>query len=108
MEQGAGERGAMQSCSRLPAPFSPPSAARRHATLAAGLLAMPLVVDGMALGGFHVLMLWLMLAGLDRAIQGRAISGGVLLGIAAWLKLVPLLGVGCWPIIASGRRPPSL
>ncbi len=83
----------MQSCSRLPAPCSPPSAARRHATLAAGLLAMPLVVDGMALGGFHVLMLWLMLAGLDRAMQGRANSGGVLLGIAAWLKLVPLLGV---------------
>ena len=46
---------------------SPSYTARRHATLAAGLLAMPLVIDGMALGSFHVLMLWLMLLGLDRA-----------------------------------------
>ena len=82
---------------------------------------MPLVVDGMALGGFHVLMLWLMLAGLDRAFREKGdishlptrcagaprpegcfaqmrdvpfFSGGLLLGIASWLKLVPLLGVG--------------
>ena len=77
--------------SLLPAPCSPLC---RHATLAAGLLAMPLVIDGMALGSFHVLMLWLMLLGLDRACRGRPTSGGVLLGVAAWLKLLPLLGVG--------------
>ena len=66
---------------------------RRHATLAAGLLAMPLVLDGMALGSFHVLMIWLMLLGLDRAYRGRAGSGGILLGTAAWLKLLPMLGI---------------
>ena len=67
---------------------------RRHATLAAGLLAMPLVLDGMALGSFHVLMIWLMLLGLDHACRGRSVSGGILLGTAAWLKLLPMLGIG--------------
>jgi hypothetical protein len=70
------------------------AAARRHATLAAGLLAMPLVIDGMQLGSFHVLMVWLMLLGLDRACRSRSVSGGVLLGAAAWLKLLPMLGIG--------------
>jgi hypothetical protein len=69
-------------------------AARRHATLAAGLLAMPLVIDGLCLGSFHILMVWLMVAGLDRACRGRQTSGGILLGIAAWLKLLPMLGIG--------------
>jgi hypothetical protein len=69
-------------------------AARRHATLAAGLLAMPLVIDGMSLGSFHVLMVWLMILGLDRACRGRETAGGILLGIGAWLKLLPLLGIG--------------
>jgi hypothetical protein len=68
--------------------------ARRHATLAAGLLAMPLVIDGMSLGAFHVLMVWLMILGLDRACRGEETSGGILLGTAAWLKLLPLLGIG--------------
>jgi hypothetical protein len=68
--------------------------ARRHATLAAGLLAMPLVLDGMQLGSFHVLMIWLMLLGVDRACRGQSISGGILLGTAAWLKLLPMLGIG--------------
>ena len=70
------------------------STARRHATLAAGLLSMPLVIDGMCLGSFHVLMLWLMILGLDRACRGEERSGGVLLGAAAWLKLLPMLGIG--------------
>jgi hypothetical protein len=70
------------------------AAARRHATLAAGLLAMPLVIDGMCLGSFHVLMVWLMILGLDRACCGKEASGGILLGAAAWLKLLPLLGIG--------------
>lgn len=78
-------------CNRLV--VSPDAALRRHATLTAGLLAMPLVIDGMALGSFHVLMLWLMLEGVDRACRGRAVSGGTLLGIAAWLKLLPMLGI---------------
>jgi hypothetical protein len=69
-------------------------AARRHATLTAGLLAMPFVIDGMRMGSFHVLMVWLMIMGLDRACRGRAVSGGILLGTAAWLKLLPLMGIG--------------
>ena len=68
--------------------------ARRHATLAAGLLAMPLVIDGMCLGSFHVLMVWLMVLGLDRACRGEETTGGILLGTSAWLKLLPLLGIG--------------
>ncbi len=69
-------------------------AARRHATLAAGLLALPLVIDGMCMGSFHVLMVWLMIVGLDRACRGEETAGGILLGTAAWLKLLPLLGIG--------------
>jgi hypothetical protein len=68
--------------------------ARRHSVLVAGLLALPLAVDGLCLGTFHVLMVWLMLAGLLRACRGRTWSGGLLLGLASWLKLLPLLGVG--------------
>ena len=72
----------------------PDPVAKRHATLAAGLLAMPLVIDGMCLGSFHVLMVWLMILGLDRACRGQQTSGGILLGTGAWLKLLPLLGIG--------------
>ena len=55
---------------------------------------MPLVIDGMCLGSFHVLMVWLMILGLDRACRGEQSRGGILLGTAAWLKLLPLLGIG--------------
>ena len=85
-------------CGRMLVGLDP--AARRHATLAAGLLAMPLVLDGLCLGSFHVLMVWLMVLGLDRACRGDETGhhvpmvGGILLGTAAWLKLLPLLGVG--------------
>ena len=78
-------------CNRMLVGLDP--AARRHATLAAGLLAMPLVIDGMCLGSFHVLMVWLMILGLDRACRGEETSGGILLGAAAWLKLLPMLGI---------------
>src|SRR5208282_4702098 len=56
-------------CSRMLVGLDP--AAKRHATLAAGLLAMPLVIDGMSMGSFHVLMVWLMIMGLDRACRGQ-------------------------------------
>ena len=79
-------------CGRMLVGLAP--AARRHATLAAGLLSMPLVIDGMCLGSFHVLMIWLMILGLDRACRGQQTTGGILLGTGAWLKLLPLLGVG--------------
>jgi len=68
--------------------------ASRHSVLVAGLLAAPLAIDGLCLGSFHVLMVWLMAAGLLRACRGRTWSGGLLLGLASWLKLLPLLGVG--------------
>jgi len=67
---------------------------RRRATLLAGLLVMPLALDGLCLGSFHVLMAWLMLAGLARVAAGQPTRGGLLLGLAAWVKLLPLLGVG--------------
>ena len=79
-------------CGRMLVGLDP--VAKRHATLAAGLLAMPLVIDGMCLGSFHVLMVWLMILGLDRACRGEETRGGILLGTAAWLKLLPLLGIG--------------
>ncbi len=39
-------------------------------------------------------MVWLMVAGLARASRGRDWSGGVLLGLALWVKLLPVMGVG--------------
>jgi hypothetical protein len=67
---------------------------RREATLGAGLLAMPLALDGLCLGSFHLLMVWLLLAALGRVSQNRCWSGGILLGVAIWVKLLPALGVG--------------
>lgn len=67
---------------------------RRCATLAAALLTAPLAVDGLCLGSFHLLMVWLLVAGLLRASRGQAWSGGLLLGTAVWLKLLPALGIG--------------
>lgn len=66
----------------------------RHATLAAGLLMLPLALDHLCLGAFHILMVWLMVAGLARVGRGHSWSGGVLLGLGVWIKLLPLLGVG--------------
>jgi hypothetical protein len=70
------------------------SATLRTAPLGAGLLLMPLAIDGFCVGAFHVLMVWLMVAGLSRVSRGRCWSGGFLLGTAAWLKLLPALGIG--------------
>ena len=71
-----------------PAPFP------RQATLAAGVLMTPLAMDHLCLGAFHILMLWFMVAGLARVSRGRPWSGGILLGLGVWVKLLPLLGVG--------------
>jgi hypothetical protein len=65
---------------------------RRQAALAAGLLVTPLAVDHFCLGAFHILMLWLMTAGLARSARDRPWSGGLLLGLAIWLKLLPAVG----------------
>ena len=79
---------------------------RRQSTLAAGLLVAPLAIDGLCLGSFHILVIWLMLAGLLRANRGQACSGGILLGVAVWLKLLPLLGVGY--LLLKRRWTPAL
>jgi hypothetical protein len=67
---------------------------QRRAVVLAGLMVVPLAVDGLCLGSFHTFMVWLMVAGLLRVAEGRTRSGGLLLGLGAWLKLLPLLGVG--------------
>lgn len=79
----------------------------RHAVLCAGLLTLPLALDGFCLGAFHVLMVWLMVEGLGRAARGQDAWGGALLGVAVWVKLLPILGVGYlalkrkWPAAAT-------
>jgi len=78
---------------RLLAPYAP-SPRARHAALAAGLLMLPLALDHLCIGAFHVLMIWLMVAGLARVSRGHSWSGGVLLGLGVWIKLLPLLGAG--------------
>ncbi len=77
---------------------------RRHAVLSAGLLMTPLVLDHLCLGAFHLLMVWLMVWGLGRIARGRDWSGGALLGLAIWVKLLPLLGVGYLVLKRRWRR----
>ena len=84
----------------------PDQIVHRQSTLAAGLLVAPLAIDGLCLGSFHILVIWLMLAGLLRANRGQACSGGILLGVAVWLKLLPLLGVGY--LLLKRRWTPAL
>ena len=66
---------------------------RRAITLIGGLLVTPLAVDGLCLGSFQTFMVWWIVAGLGRIRCGRARSGSVLLGLAIWIKLLPLLAV---------------
>jgi hypothetical protein len=85
--------GLLQSANRyLLDDFAGPT--RRAVTLLAGLLVTPLAVDGLCLGAFHTFMVWWMVAALGRISRGRCWSGGALLGLAVWIKLLPLLGVG--------------
>ncbi len=67
---------------------------RRRATLGTGLLLMPLALNHFCLGSFHILMLWLMVAGLAAVAAGRWRRGGLLLGLAIWIKLLPVLAAG--------------
>lgn len=71
-----------------------PADYRRQAVLAAGLLLMPLALSHFCLGAFHLLMIWLMVAGLADVAEGRWRRGGLLLGLAIWLKLLPVLAAG--------------
>lgn len=66
---------------------------RRESLAVAALVTLPLALDGLCLGAFHTLMFWWWIAGLGRVSQGRDISGGILLGLAVWIKLLPGLGV---------------
>lgn len=74
-------------------PASDPRDADRG-TMAAGLLALAIAADGFLIGAFHVAMVWLMVAGLVQASRGRHWRGGLLLGFATWMKLLPVLGIG--------------
>ena len=68
-------------------------ATSRQVVLLTGLLAMPLALDGLCLGAFHIFMVWAMIAGLGRISRDRPWSGAFLLGTAIWIKLLPLVGV---------------
>ena len=84
--------GLLSTIRRYLLPEVDPTTARR-AVLTAGLLAMPLAIDGVCLGAFHIFMVWLMVAGLGRISRNRPWSGAALLGTAIWLKLLPVVGV---------------
>ena len=66
----------------------------RRSVLCAALIVMPLFLDHLCVGAFHVLMVWLMVAGLGRISRNKPWSGGMVLGLAVWIKLLPLVGVG--------------
>jgi alpha-1,2-mannosyltransferase len=67
---------------------------RRIVILLAGLLVTPLALDGLCLGSFQTFMVWWMVAGLGRISRGKSVSGGILLGLAIWIKVLPLIAVG--------------
>lgn len=66
----------------------------RRSVLCAALLVIPLFLDHLCVGAFHVLMVWLMVAGLGRISRDKPWSGAMLLGLGVWIKLLPMLGVG--------------
>ncbi len=78
-----------------------PESRRRLAVLLAAALTMAFALDHLMLGAFHILMLWLLVAGLGRTMRGRTFSGAALVGAAIWLKLLPLLAV---PYLLLKRR----
>jgi hypothetical protein len=80
---------------------------RQAITLIGGLLVTPLAVDGLCLGSFQTFMVWWIVAGLGRIRCGRARSGGVLLGLAIWIKLLPLLAVA-YLILKRKWKPAAL
>ena len=78
----------------------------RQAALAAGLLVLPLALGHLCLGAFHILMLLLVVSGLGRVAAGRWPTGGMLLGLAVWLKLLPGMAVGY--LLWKGKWKPAL
>ena len=86
-------------------PDDDPQASGRG-TIAAGLLTLVLAVDGFLIAAFHVLMIWLMVAGLAHASRDRHWKGGALLGLAIWLKLLPVMGAGY--LLLKGKWRPAV
>lgn len=78
----------------------------RQAALAAGLLVLPLALNHLCLGAFHILMLTLVVSGLGRVGAGRWRTGGMLLGLAVWLKLLPGMAVGY--LVWKGKWKPAI
>ncbi len=70
-----------------------PEPQRRRVVLLAAILTIVFALDHLMLGAFHILMLWLLVAGLGRVMQGRGLAGAAMVGAAIWLKLLPLLAV---------------
>jgi alpha-1,2-mannosyltransferase len=70
---------------------------------AAFLVALPFLVDDLALGQSGPLLLWLSTAGVVRCVSGRAHLGGGLVAVAAALKVLPA-GLLVVPLLVVGRR----
>jgi hypothetical protein len=66
----------------------------RRSILCAGLIVTPLFLDHLCIGAYHVLMVLLMVAGLGRISRSKQWSGSFFLGLAIWVKLLPLIAVG--------------
>ncbi|GAB6166773.1 hypothetical protein JCM19992_27730 [Thermostilla marina] len=79
---------------------------RRQAALGAILSVFPLALDGMVLGAFHLAMVWLLIEGLGRVAEGRSISGGLIVGTAVWVKLLPVVAVAY--LILKRRFTPAI
>jgi hypothetical protein len=67
---------------------------------------MPLVLNHLCLGAFHILMVYWLFAGLSRVSLGKWKSGAVLLGLAVWIKLLPGLAVAY--LFWKGKWKPAL
>lgn len=92
--------GLLHACRRYLLPTTPLDD-QRIVLLTAALLTLPFAMDHMLLGAFHLLMIWLMVEGVGRVLTERPRSGTCLLGLAIWLKLLPLLAV---PYLLLKRR----
>lgn len=78
----------------------------RRAALAAGLTMLPLVLSQLCLGPFHLIMTYWLVVGLGRVGHGRWRTGGALLGLAIWIKVLPVLAAGY--LLWKGNWRPAL
>lgn len=68
------------------------------------LVAAPLLLDNLLLGQSGPVLLWLAVAGAARCRRGSAAHGGALLGLAAALKVLPLIFVAVPLLCCRGSR----